>query len=119
MKNVALQNTIEILTEDAQRVRHAIDFANLTSEFSKTNPPENIWQGLGHICLGTLAVSNLVLSGAVLVHDIDLMLDGKPLRKQIPITPTQNRLSYRRLNRLSAKKRSARPQLGVFVSPAK
>lgn len=108
MKNNALQNIIEVLKGDAQRVRHAIDFANLTSEYSKTNPPENIWQGLGHICLGTLAVGNLVFSGAVLIHDIDLIRDGKPLRKQISMTPTQNRLSYRRLNRQSAKKRPAR-----------
>src|SRR5437879_5169486 len=104
MTNYALQNTIEILTDDVRRVRRAIDFANLTSEFSKSYPPASLWQGLGHVCLGTLAVGNLMFSGAVLVHDIDLIIDGKPLRKQITRTPSQSRLSYQRLNRLPVKK---------------
>ncbi len=120
MTDYALQNTIEVLTDDVHRVRRAVEFANLTTEFSKSNPPATLWQGLGHICLGALAVGNLVVSGAVLVHDIDLVSDGKPLRKQIARTPTQGRLRYQRLNRLAGRKRPAgrivrqgRPQLGA------
>lgn len=79
-------------------MKSAIEFGNFTDSLLKAYPPQNIWQGVGHMFLGALATVRILGAGSVIVSDVTLLVDGKPLRQsqaQLPIRSAVRRTAGR------------------------